>query len=198
MLSFAVFAKLQTGLHLLPALLRPAPLRAPFIQPLCIQSLTHSFAQRTAHSCFLFNRFRILSITTGGVGGLLLFSTFGRLDLRTFQRVFDLFPFFSHSLAPSRDKGSARLPGPEKSSPLFSNSSELFCAFLHFFALTQNSTRFFSIDSALFRKNTGGGGGGSSTFQRFNVQTSLPKMGQCRLRHMVRDVYCSGRRVRTV
>ena len=41
----------------------------------------------------------------------------------------------------------------------FSNSSALFCAFLHFFALSQKSTLFFSSDSELFGKNTGGGVG---------------------------------------
>jgi hypothetical protein len=40
-----------------------------------------------------------------------------------------------------------------------SHSCALFCSFLHFFALTQNSTRFFSSASALFRENTGGGVG---------------------------------------
>jgi hypothetical protein len=32
----------------------------------------------------------------------------------------------------------------------------------------------------------------------FTGHSSLPKTGQCRLRHMVRDIYCSCRRVRTV
>jgi hypothetical protein len=39
----------------------------------------------------------------------------------------------------------------------FSHSSELFCSFLHFFALAQNSTLLFSGDSKLFAKNTRGG-----------------------------------------
>jgi hypothetical protein len=47
------------------------------------------------------------------------------------------------------------LPGQEKSSPLFSNSCALFCTFLHFLALTQNSTLFFSNNSALFAQNRG-------------------------------------------
>jgi hypothetical protein len=42
---------------------------------------------------------------------------------------------------------------------VFSSSSALFCAFLHFFALTQKSTLFFSSDSELFGKNTGSGVG---------------------------------------
>jgi hypothetical protein len=67
MLSFRVFAKLQPRLHPLPALLQPAPFSSPFIQPLCFQTVTHSFAQRTAHICFPFNHFRTLSIVTGGV-----------------------------------------------------------------------------------------------------------------------------------
>src|SRR5260370_10136429 len=39
----------------------------------------------------------------------------------------------------------------------FSSSCALFCSFLHFFALTENSTLFFSSDSALFAKKPGGG-----------------------------------------
>jgi hypothetical protein len=48
-----------------------------------------------------------------------------------------------------------------------SHSSALFCSFLHFFALSQNSTRFFSSDSALFLKKRVF----SSTFQRANLPT---------------------------
>jgi hypothetical protein len=86
----------------------------------------------------------------GGYRGALLF---------TISITYALSPFFSYSLAPSRCEGFARLHGQEKSSPLFSNSSELFCAFLHFFALSQNSTLFVSSNSELFRKNTRGMGG---------------------------------------
>ena len=43
-------------------------------------------------------------------------------------------------------------------SPFLSHSSALFCAFLHFLALTQNSTLFFSSNSTLFRKNKRGWG----------------------------------------
>ncbi len=43
--------------------------------------------------------------------------------------------------------------------PLFSYSCALICTFLHFFAFTQNSTRFFSSDSALFAKKRGVGRG---------------------------------------
>src|SRR5467141_2243885 len=39
---------------------------------------------------------------------------------------------------------------------------------LHFFALTENSTRFFSSASALFVKNTGGGGGAGPMLRRSN------------------------------
>ncbi len=39
------------------------------------------------------------------------------------------------------------------SSSFFSHSCALFCTFLHFFALTKNSTPLFSIVSALFAKN---------------------------------------------
>jgi hypothetical protein len=42
---------------------------APLIQPLCFQTLPHSFAQRTTRICFPFNNFRTLSIATEGVGG---------------------------------------------------------------------------------------------------------------------------------
>src|SRR5260370_18980430 len=39
----------------------------------------------------------------------------------------------------------------------FSSSCALFCSFLHFFALTENSTLFFSSNSALFVKKHRGG-----------------------------------------
>jgi|SRR5712691_2931290 len=39
------------------------------------------------------------------------------------------------------------------SSSFFSHACALFCTFLHFFALTKNSTPLFSIVSALFAKN---------------------------------------------
>jgi hypothetical protein len=74
-LFFPVFAELQPRLHTWPA-----PFTSPFIQPLCFQTLTHSFAQRTAHICFPFNHFRTLSIATGGVGGAASF-----FDVRTFR-----------------------------------------------------------------------------------------------------------------
>src|SRR5260370_304448 len=45
--------------------LRP---RARFIELLCFQILAHSFPRRRTIRCFLFNGFRTLSITTGGVG----------------------------------------------------------------------------------------------------------------------------------
>jgi hypothetical protein len=57
----------------------------------------------------------------------------------------------------------------------------LFRTLLHFFALTQNSTLFFSSDSALFRKNTGGWGG-------LDVPTSKPSNVQMRILHPGR--YC--------
>src|SRR5713101_4240990 len=44
------------------------------------------------------------------------------------------------------------------SSSFFSHSCALFCTFLHFFALTKNSTPLFSIVSALFAKNHPGWG----------------------------------------
>src|SRR6266700_7935310 len=43
-------------------------------------------------------------------------------------------------------------------SSFFSHSCALFCIFFHFFALAKDSTLLFSINSALFAKNTGGGG----------------------------------------
>src|SRR6266851_1175393 len=46
------------------------------------------------------------------------------------------------------------------SSSFFSHSCALFCTFLHFFALTKNSTPLFSIVSALFAKNHRGCGQG--------------------------------------
>src|SRR5260370_39094328 len=53
-------------------------------------------------------------------------------------------------------------PTPYPLSPFFSNSCALFCISLHFFALTKNSTHFFSSDSALFAKNTWGEGGATN------------------------------------
>src|SRR6266478_804583 len=44
------------------------------------------------------------------------------------------------------------------SSSFFSHSCALFCTFLHFFALTKNSTPLFSIVSALFAENHPGWG----------------------------------------
>jgi hypothetical protein len=89
MLFFFVYTELQSRLDPQPAL---PPLRflgksipsvldrlpqhshlqlsndsACFIQPLCFQSLPHSFAQRATHICFSFNHFRTLSIAMGGV-----------------------------------------------------------------------------------------------------------------------------------
>src|SRR5713101_6405230 len=48
------------------------------------------------------------------------------------------------------------------SSSFFSHSCALFCTFLHFFALTKNSTPLFSIVSALFAQNTRGGVGAAA------------------------------------
>jgi hypothetical protein len=89
MLLFLVYTKLQPRLDPQPALPRlrflarsiPSVLdRLPqhshlqlsnvstcFIQALCSQSLTHSFAQRATNICFPFNHFRTLSIAMGGV-----------------------------------------------------------------------------------------------------------------------------------
>src|SRR5258708_19753168 len=38
-----------------------------FVQPLCFQTLAHSFARREIRIFFLFNYFRTLFITTGGI-----------------------------------------------------------------------------------------------------------------------------------
>ena len=56
-----------------------------------------------------------------------------------------------------------------------SKPSALFCAFLHFFALAQNSTLFFSSDSELFRKNTGGWGY-PLAFHRSASESARPPM----------------------
>jgi hypothetical protein len=42
--------------------------------------------------------------------------------------------------------------------PVFSQSSALFCTYLHFLALCKKSSPFLSCNSALFRRNTGGWG----------------------------------------
>ncbi|SRR6266436_6153661 len=52
----------------------------------------------------------------------------------------------------------AILHSPLQLRPLFSCPCALFCSLLHFFALAQNSTLLFSIDSTLFAKNTRGVG----------------------------------------
>ncbi len=74
------------------------------------------------------------------------------------------FPLFSASkavggneFAPSKAEGPLS-PISHPLSPLFSYSCVLFCALLHFFARTKNSTLFFSIASALFGKNAPGWG----------------------------------------
>src|SRR6266436_203168 len=74
------------------------------------------------------------------------------------------FPLFSASkavggneFAPSKAEGPLSLIS-HPLSPLFSYSCALFCALLHFFARTKNSTLFFSIASALFGKNAPGWG----------------------------------------
>jgi hypothetical protein len=58
------------------------------------------------------------------------------------------------------------------SSSFFSNSCELFCNLLHFFALAQNSSLLFSNDSALFAQKHAAGGAGILT-----SQTSSPCLG---------------------
>src|SRR6266478_8685063 len=56
-------------------------------------------------------------------------------------------------------RGFNRLsPTPNPLSPFFSNTSALFFTSLHFFSLTKNSTLLFSINCALFAKNTRGCG----------------------------------------
>jgi hypothetical protein len=74
----------------------------PFIQPLYFQTVTHSFVRRTTCISFSFNHFRTLSITTEGVGGVLLtchpFSQ-GALCLRGVPSSASVFlPFLSPSL----------------------------------------------------------------------------------------------------
>ena len=60
---------------------------------------------------------------------------------------------------PVRALCGSRIPVHFPTSPFLSYSSELFCIYLHFFALMQNSTLLFSCNSELFHKNTGGGRG---------------------------------------
>src|SRR5216683_313320 len=54
-----------------------------------------------------------------------------------------------------RNRG-AILHSPLQFRPLFSCFCALFCSLLHFFARSKNSTLLFSIDYALFHKNTRG------------------------------------------
>jgi hypothetical protein len=67
MLFFPVFARLQSRPDPQVELPRLVPSSIPVIQPLCFQTLTHSFAQRRSRNSFFFNRLRTLSITTEGV-----------------------------------------------------------------------------------------------------------------------------------
>src|SRR5229473_415735 len=75
--------------------------------------------------------------------------------------------FVTHSFSSRRGCTPPRgfnclCPTPYPLSPFFSNTCALFCISLHFFALTKNSTHFFSSDSALFAENTRGGGGATN------------------------------------
>ena len=73
------------------------------------------------------------------------------------------FPFWNE-FAPPSTPVSGSLPSPEPGPryaaiPLFSYCCALFCGFLHSFALSKNSTLFFSIISTLFVKKRGVGAG---------------------------------------
>jgi hypothetical protein len=174
MLYFHVFAKLHPRLHPQPALPRPRFLarsissvsdRLPqhsnlqlsniltrFIQPLCIQSLTHSFAQRAAHICFPFNHFRTPSIATDGVTAPAALWISPRPPIPHFLPPI---PFLFILSSPEPKRGDRTITQAREVIPFV---FILFRTLLHFFALKQNSTLLFSIDSELFAKNTRGWG----------------------------------------
>ena len=73
---------------------------------------------------------------------------------------------YSPLVHPERNR-RATTHSPLHSSSFFSHSCALFCTFLHFFALAQNLTLFFSNASALFAKNhPGWGEGGRSAIPK--------------------------------
>jgi hypothetical protein len=74
MLWFGVFAKFQHSLDSQTALPRSVIVSDSFIQTLWFHTVTHSFAPRPAHICFIFNHFRTLCIVTEGVGGGVILS----------------------------------------------------------------------------------------------------------------------------
>ena len=73
------------------------------------------------------------------------------------------FPIWNSPLVQPERSRRATIHSPLHSSSFFSHSCALFCSFLHFFALTQNSTLFFSSVCALFAKNHPGWGQGGSS-----------------------------------
>jgi hypothetical protein len=86
MLFFPVFARLQSRPDPQVELPRLVPSSIPVIQPLCFQTLTHSFAQRRSRNSFFFNRLRTLSITTRGCTPLPLFSSSASSPISSISR----------------------------------------------------------------------------------------------------------------
>jgi len=89
-----------------------------FVQPLCFQSLAHSFSPRTTSISFSFNHFYTLSIVTEGEGGSALFP---RSDIQTCNCV-NMFP--SYPLCIDTLANSFALA--QTSTLLFSSNSALF------------------------------------------------------------------------
>src|SRR6266481_8634565 len=88
--------------------------------------------------------------------------------------------FVTHSFSSRRGCTPPRgfnclCPTPYPLSPFFSNTCALFSISLHFFALTKNSTHFFSSDSALFAKNTRGGGGATNPVRTGHIPDRIDR-----------------------
>src|SRR5229473_5579647 len=115
-------------------------------QPLCNQSVTHSFDLDGGCTSLCGNYKSWPQIVRGQpLSHNMLWSRRTKTE-------------YPHRLV-HPPRGFNRLsPTRNPLSPFFSNTCALFCTSLHFFALTKNSTLLFSINCALFAKNTRGCG----------------------------------------
>ena len=145
MLYSRVFAKLQHLLDPQNALPRSVIVSAPFIQSLWFHAVTHSFAQRAAHICPIFNHFRALSIVTEGVGGAL----------------------------PQKLTTPGLSPIPYTLSPFFSHSCALSCTFLHPRRIQLLSFQAFPHSAS--KNTTAGGGGRQRGGKRRRKRRGRPR-----------------------
>jgi hypothetical protein len=168
-LQFRVFAKLQHRLdprHGIP------PIKfifAPSIQLLSFQSVTHSSTQREQHIFFPLNHFRTLFTATEGVGVLpphqpssAQFSKNSRQTSPFCSNTYKM-PLAQLLSFDNDPFSSGGYPLPWIPTAYFPFPIPYFLSFhilAHSFALTENSTRLFSSDSALFAKNHPGWGEG--------------------------------------